>query len=59
MSLLINEEEIFEVRLTKADGYKKIGIGLGVIFVTLSCLVWFYFPLYKNPVTSNIIFLFF
>ncbi|EFQ71969.1 hypothetical protein HMPREF9510_00183 [Enterococcus faecalis TX0470] len=54
--MLINEEEIFEVRLTKADGYKKIGIGLGVIFVTLSCLVWFYFPLYKNPVTSNIIF---
>ncbi|EPI23117.1 hypothetical protein D354_01216 [Enterococcus faecalis] len=47
------------MRLTKADGYKKIGIGLGVIFVTLSCLVWFYFPLYKNPVTSNIIFLFF
>ncbi len=56
MSLLINEEEIFEVRLTKADGYKKIGIGLGVIFVTLICLVWFYFSLYKNPVTSNIIF---
>ena len=44
------------MRLTKADGYKKIGIGLGVIFVTLICLVWFYFSLYKNPVTSNIIF---
>ena len=36
----------------------KIGIGLGVIFVTLICLVWFYFSLYKNPVTSNIIFCF-
>lgn len=44
------------MRLIKVDGYKKIGIGLGVIFVIFICLVWFYFLFYKNLVISNIIF---